>query len=176
MEPEEEKIIAGKTAECWNILAKTHGWPTRKGARDILHSRRVIRRLKEELAHPENLPGITDKEAISWILSRWNWQKTTAPMGMLESREQWKSLRDVLARLQEERQEAEEIKHNTLSLWLHKEFNLRLQKGLSPEGAKKDIEQFSLATRKFQSLSTDEKLFFCQSLEDLVSDQTHLIK
>jgi len=160
--------VAGQISEAWNHLAKNHGWPTRISPEDTLRKTRVI---QKTLAGIEGLSELTPPptllETLLWILSKWNWNKTPAPLGLLENRDQWAAIKSIRLRSQEEIKEARKEKLAKIEEWARREFRLRTEKGLSPQQAKKEIEEFAHATGKTQGMTTHEKLQLCETLETL---------
>lgn len=152
-------------SEVWNSLCQENGWPHKKTWQEMLRERKAIRSLARQYAL-ENSPEET-KMALRWILSRWNWHKTPAPLNLLSSKTQWNSYRMVLAREKEESQIIVKEKQTSLRDWAKLEITNRVRGGRNPSLAIIETLDFALILGKLGNLSSPEKLSFFNYCEDL---------
>lgn len=153
-------------SEVWNDLCQQHGWPHRKSWHEMLRERKAVRSLARQYALENNKEET--KKALYWILSRWNWQKTPAPLNLLSSKTQWNCYRMVLAREKEEEQGVFLEKQSSLKDWGRLEITNRVRSGKNPKVAIKETIDFALIIGKLNGMNTEEKLSFfnfCESLE-----------
>lgn len=161
-------------AEVWNSLCAEHGWPHRRTWQEMLRERKAIRSLARQYAL-DNSKEET-KKALFWILSRWNWRKTPAPLNLLSSKTQWNSYKMVLARAKEEAQIFIEEKESNLKNWARMEITNRvrsakLQRDLKHDfgSASKETVEFALILGKLKGMNTEEKLSFASFCEEIES-------
>jgi hypothetical protein len=158
-------MVASAIAEAWTKYAKEYGWPHRKTTSDVYKDRKAIRTCSREFAQGKQKQEIL--KGISWILGRWNWSKTPAPLNLLTSKSQWAGYKMVLARLEEEAQAAIQLRSQSLLDWVSMEIKNRVQKGMDPTEARKETEEFALILGKTKGMNKEEKLLFCSYCEEI---------
>lgn len=163
-------------AEVWNSLCSEHGWPHRRTWQEMLRERKAIRSMARQYA----LDNSTEetKQALFWILRRWNWQKTPAPLNLLSSKTQWNSYKMVLAREKEESQIFIQEKDSNLKDWARMEITNRIKSERFQKNSKienkadasnisKETVEFALILGKLKGMNTEEKLSFASFCEDV---------
>jgi hypothetical protein len=167
---EEAQTIAKALEKVWNSLCKEAGWPHRKSSGECLRNTKVIRcciRYGGDYVtkgRPESL-----EPPLRWILSRWNWGKSPAPLNLLASPTQWKAYDMVMARLEEENSEANKDKESNLVAWARMEMNNRLRRGMTPSEARQSVEEFAQVLGKTKGLTPQQMLDFrlkCAEMEE----------
>jgi hypothetical protein len=144
----------------WNKKAKFHGWPTRVSKEQILRKGRLLQKINK-------FAGDTDPtESISWILQRWNWNKSPAPMELLESDAQWRTLESLKRTLQEEEAETQQNRFAEIQTWTQKEFE-KYCKTETPVVARKRVAEFAKASGKTQGWNNTEKDYFEELLTQI---------
>lgn len=167
-EPDKIQSLARLVAERWNHLAKSHGWPQRLDPENIARKSRLITRVGKGFECCEKLTQCPPQAGLlDWILARWNWNKNPAPIGILESQDNWKALELTLQRSEEESRESHKETLDKITTWTEKEFAFKLREGKTPEQCQKEIEEFALATGRTKAWSIQEKLHFCHLTEEL---------
>jgi hypothetical protein len=159
------KELCQTLSEVWNSLCSEHGWPHKKSWQDMLRERKAVRSLARQYALEHSQEEV--KSALFWILSRWNWQKTPAPLNLLTSKTQWNCYRMVLDREREESEIIVKEKQTTLQEWAKMEINNRIRKGTPPDKATKETIDFALILGKLKGMNTEEKLSFCNFCENI---------
>lgn len=152
-------------SEVWNKLCQEHGWPHRKTWQEMLRERKAIRSLARQYALEHSLEET--KIALRWILSRWNWHKTPAPLNLLSSKTQWNCYRMVVAREKEESQFLVNQKQSSLEDWAKLEISNRVRGGKPPHLAAQETLEFAQILGKLGGLATQEKLSFANYCENL---------
>lgn len=168
------KRVCQLLCEVWNDLCRENGWPHRKSWQEMLRERKAIRSLARQYAL-ENSDEET-KTALRWILSRWNWQKTPAPLNMLTSKTQWNCYRMVLAREKEESSIVVQEKQSSIREWARLEMLNRVRSGDTPIMATKETLDFALILGKLNGMNTKEKLSFFNFCEEFEEELTNNIR
>lgn len=164
--PEEAEALAATIAEIWNALAKENGWPASQTAQSVRRNRRALANAMKGMKATEAVDhSRSRKTLLTWMLSRWNWTKSPAPLELVASAPQWAALAASLAREAEETRATEEDRLRAVSAWVEKERAIRQRNGVDPARAKREIEEFAKATRKISAWTREEQEHFYKELE-----------
>lgn len=156
---------AAAVAEIWNGLAKEHGWPPQANQESLLRQRKTLTGVMRGLDKLSRIPhGRSVETLLFWILSRWNWNKSPAPIAIAASSGQWNALAASLNREIEEAETTNRERLRTITAWVEKEFSIRRRNGLDGQAAKREIREFALATGKINAWSPHEQEHFLKEL------------
>jgi hypothetical protein len=160
--------LAEMISKVWNFLSKENGWPNKQNSFDVLRKNRILTKVISGMETASKAKSYPNNEAaIKWILSRWNWKKSPAPLGLLESKDQWQALTMVLQRIDEENDTAIEENSTKIKDWIDSEYRIRIMSGKPSSTSKKEVEEYAIALGKFQALTKEEKLLFLEHLETI---------
>jgi hypothetical protein len=168
--------VAGTISKVWTKLAKEYGWPHRKSPDDLMREGKAIRTTLRYWAL--NHTPVETEEAIEWILRRWNWQKSPAPLNLITSKTQWNSYQLVINRLVEEESAAEADKMNSLYQWALLEMQRNIKKGMTAGISIKNIKDLAKILGKTKLLgdkNTEDFYRYCEKLEKDFSENKSLI-
>jgi hypothetical protein len=163
---EEAGSLAKVIADVWNGLARDHGWPATQNAEDIKRNRRVLATAMRGWAKTSEVDhGRDTKTLIRWMLSRWNWDKSPAPMNLVASSAQWDALKASLQREVEENATRNKDRLKSVTEWVEKEISVRGKNGIEGIRAREEIEEFAKATGKINAWTPAEQEHFYEELK-----------
>jgi len=159
----------------WNQLAKKHGWRQQKNADQVLRTPQLITTTLKILAENQKelcqnsieIQDLSQKQYIQEIFEKWNWEKSPAPLRLITSPTQWKTLTYQLQKTHEEHIALEEESLQRLFALVQREWNLQRTSLKTPEQARKTTEEYLQASGKWGSLTSHQKLRLCELLDQL---------
>lgn len=159
---EEWPIFCQQAAEAWNGFARRAGWPERLEQEELLKKRRF----KTNSAKAWGESSFPPKDGITWVLSRWNWDRSPAPIELLCSRNQWDAWRALQTAIQEEIHQRRELclKHRREEA--RSLINRLRRSGITQEERSKQALEIIRASGKWRAWSIQEKMAFYEELED----------
>jgi len=158
--------VASDISQVWTKLAREFGWPHRKSPEDLMREGKAIRSTIRYYALNHNKKET--QEAIEWILRRWNWLKSPAPLNLLTSKTQWNGYQLVMNRVEEENLEAIKEKMETLFEWASLEMERNMKRGLTPSASAKNIKDLAKILGKTSTIGDkglEEFFKHCEKLE-----------
>lgn len=161
--------VAENVSVVWTKLSKEYGWPHRKGLEDLMREGKAIRSTIRYGGPLVDKNNEETQRAIEWILRRWNWNKSPAPLNLLTSQTQWKSFHMVMARVEEENLTAINERMSSLFEWSLQEMQRNIKKGMPATSSRKNIEDLAKILGKTSSLEDKELIEFQRFCEELES-------
>ena len=161
MSPEKTAELLAKV---YNSMARENGWPPAAETGSLLRNRKILTAVEKGIGKASEIPhGRSPETLVGWVLSRWNWNRSPAPIALAGSMAQWDALAASLAREAEETQETRTGRLAAVAAWVEKE--MRVRDGIDKPKIKKEIEEYAQATGKIRSWTAEEQNHFYLELE-----------
>jgi hypothetical protein len=159
--------VAELLCQVWNELAKKNNWPQRKRPEELLQNVGFLRSVWKELARFEQSTRC-DHTLLTWVLSRWNWQRSPAPVNHAAQPKLWENLKSSLDLEAEEAAELITKQQREVASWTEHYFREHLIKGQPPELAAESTRKYARLSGKNTNWAVHETMQFENSLRELV--------
>lgn len=166
-DPKSATRLAEEITKIWNGLATQHGWPGILTCESVRRNRRGLAGAMRGLDRTARIPhGRSESTLLHWVLSRWNWAKSPAPLALASNASQWDALCQSLHREVEETAATDKERIQSVTRWVEKERNIRRRNGMDEAAAKTEIEEFAKATGKINAWTRPEQEHFYQEINN----------
>lgn len=158
--------LATIVAKVWNELAKENGWPKRVTQEELRRMGPLITSVNKGLAHIGECTR-NEETLIRWVLCRWNWERSPAPLTQVGVAKLWATLKDSIDRETEEAIMDIEKQLEEVAEWVRFQYERARGMGLTPADAADRVAKYAVSSGKVDTLTPREKARLDEELKKL---------